>query len=121
MKNLAKSGKSILFITHKINEILEVADRCTVLRKGKCIGTIDVSKTSKEELSEMMVGRKIDFTINKIKETTLKKYGVDSFSKTKQFKDYIFDQQISIQNKQYKTKKASAFGGHLYIIELTQD
>ena len=65
MKNLAKSGKSILFITHKINEILEVADRCTVLRKGKCIGTIDVSKTSKEELSEMMVGRKIDFTINK--------------------------------------------------------
>ena len=48
-----------------------------------------------------------DESINKIKETTLKKYGVDSFSKTKQFKDCIFDQQISIQNKQYKTKKKS--------------
>ena len=46
-----------------------------------------------------------DESINKIKETTLKKYGVDSFSKTKQFKDCIFDQQMSIQNKQYKTKK----------------
>lgn len=65
MRNLANSGKSILFITHKINEILEVADRCTVLRKGKLIGTVDVSKTTKEELSEMMVGRKVEFVINK--------------------------------------------------------
>lgn len=65
MKNLAASGKSILFITHKINEILQVADRCTVLRKGKYIGTVDVCNTDKEQLSEMMVGRKIEFVVEK--------------------------------------------------------
>ena len=65
MKNLAESGKSILFITHKINEILAIADRCTVLRKGKCIGTVDIKGTTKEELSEMMVGRKVEFVVDK--------------------------------------------------------
>lgn len=65
MKNMAKSGKSILFITHKLNEILAVADRCTVLRKGKYIGTVNVKDTTKEELSEMMVGRKVEFNIEK--------------------------------------------------------
>ena len=69
MKNLAESGKSILFITHKINEILAVADRCTVLRKGKCIGTVEVKTTNKEELSEMMVGRKVEFVANKKEKT----------------------------------------------------
>ncbi len=65
MKNLAKSGKSILFITHKINEILSVADRCTVLRKGKYIGTVNISETTKSELTEMMVGRKVEFVVQK--------------------------------------------------------
>lgn len=65
MKNLAAEGKSILFITHKLEEIKQVADRCTVLRKGKCIGTVSVPETTKEELSEMMVGRKINFTVEK--------------------------------------------------------
>ena len=65
MKNLAKEGKSILFITHKLNEILEVADTCTVLRKGKCIGTVDVKNTNAEELSEMMVGRKVQLVVEK--------------------------------------------------------
>lgn len=65
MKNLAKEGKSILFISHKLNEIMAVADRCTVLRKGKCIGTVDIKNTSKAELSKMMVGRDVDFTVHK--------------------------------------------------------
>lgn len=65
MKELTAEGKSILFITHKLNEIKEVADSCTVLRKGKCINTIRVSDTSKEEMSEMMVGRKVDLKIEK--------------------------------------------------------
>lgn len=65
MKNLAKEGKSILFITHKLNEIMQVADRCTILRKGKCIGTVDIDKTSKEELSKMMVGREVSFSVEK--------------------------------------------------------
>lgn len=65
MKNLANSGKSILFITHKINEILAVADRCTVLRKGKYIGTVNICETTKSELTEMMVGRKVEFVVQK--------------------------------------------------------
>ena len=65
MKELTKEGKSILFITHKLDEIKAVADRCTVLRKGKYIGTVDVATTSKEELSEMMVGRKVQLVMEK--------------------------------------------------------
>lgn len=65
MKGLTAEGKSILFITHKLNEIKAVADRCTVLRKGKYIGTVDVATTSKEEMSEMMVGRKVNLKVDK--------------------------------------------------------
>ena len=65
MKLLVSEGKSIIFITHKLNEIKAVADRCTVLRKGKYIGTVDVATTSKEEMSEMMVGRKVNFVVEK--------------------------------------------------------
>lgn len=65
MKKLVSEGKSIVFISHKLNEIKEVADRCTVLRKGKYIGTVDVDTTTKDQMSEMMVGRKINFNIEK--------------------------------------------------------
>ena len=65
MKNLAAEGKSILFITHKLNEIMAVADRCSVLRKGKYIGTVDVAATNKAELSKMMVGRNVEFAVQK--------------------------------------------------------
>ena len=65
MKNLAAEGKSILFITHKLNEIMEVADRCTILRRGKYIGTVNVAETTKEELSSMMVGRDVKFAVDK--------------------------------------------------------
>jgi len=65
MKNLIAENKSILFITHKLEEIKAVADRCTVLRKGTYIGTVDVASVSKEELSEMMVGRKVNLSVEK--------------------------------------------------------
>ena len=65
MKNLAAEGKSILFISHKLNEIMSVADRCTVLRKGKYIGTVNIAETSREELSRMMVGRDVEFAVHK--------------------------------------------------------
>ncbi len=70
MKSLSKEGKSILFISHKLNEIMQVADRVTVLRKGRCIGTVNVSETSKEELSRMMVGRDVDFVVHKLPKET---------------------------------------------------
>ena len=65
MKNLAAEGKSILFISHKLAEIMAVADRCTVLRKGKYIGTVETKKSSVEELSAMMVGRDVNFHVAK--------------------------------------------------------
>lgn len=65
MRELAAEGKSILFITHKLNEIMAVADRCSVLRKGKYIGTVDIKDTTKEELSRMMVGRDVKFVVDK--------------------------------------------------------
>ena len=65
MRNLAKEGKSILFITHKLNEIMAVADRCTVLRKGRYVGTVDIKDTTKENLSQMMVGRPVEFVVEK--------------------------------------------------------
>ena len=65
MKNLAAEGKSILFISHKLNEIMAVADRCSVLRKGKYIGTVDIANTTKDELSRMMVGRDVEFAVQK--------------------------------------------------------
>lgn len=65
MKGFAAEGKSILFITHKLNEIMEVADRITVLRKGKCIGTVNVRDTNQQELSNMMVGRPVQLQVQK--------------------------------------------------------
>ncbi|MDO4264896.1 MAG: ABC transporter ATP-binding protein [Eubacteriales bacterium] len=65
MKNLIGEGKSILFITHKLDEIKQVADRCSILRRGRYIGTIDVASASKEEMSEMMVGRKVELVVEK--------------------------------------------------------
>ncbi len=65
MKNLAAEGKCILFISHKLNEIMEVADRCSILRKGKYMGTVDVANTTKAELSRMMVGRDVEFVVHK--------------------------------------------------------
>ena len=65
MKEFAKEGKSILFISHKLNEIMAVADRVTVLRKGKYIGTVDTKDTDKQSLSNMMVGRPVQLQVEK--------------------------------------------------------
>ena len=65
IEGLIEEGKSIVFISHKLKEIMRIADRCTVLRRGKVTGTVDIDKTSTEELSEMMVGRKVLLTPEK--------------------------------------------------------
>ena len=65
MKNLAAEGKSILFISHKLAEIIAVADRCPVLRKGKYIGTVNTKDVTMEQLSAMMVGRNVNFHVEK--------------------------------------------------------
>ncbi len=65
MKGLAAEGKSILFISHKLNEIMSVADRCSVLRKGRYIGTVNIKDTTPAELSRMMVGHDVEFKVHK--------------------------------------------------------
>ena len=65
MRGLKREGKSILFISHKLNEIMAVSDRVSVLRKGRYIGTVNTSETSKAELSSMMVGRPVQLVVEK--------------------------------------------------------
>ncbi len=101
MKGLAAEGKSILFITHKLNEIMAAADRCTVLRKGKYIGTVDVASATKEQLSEMMVGRKVELTVQKgdanLGETVLKVSGLTLKHKEHQGKKGLTDISFEVK------------------------
>ncbi len=85
MRGFAREGKSILFITHKLNEIMAVSDRVTVLRKGKYIGTVNTKDVTKQELSNMMVGRPVQLEIvkdvAKPKDTILEVEGLTVMSK----------------------------------------
>ncbi len=76
MKSLIAEGKSIILITHKLKEIMQICDRCTVIRKGKGIGTVNVEGTSVNELASLMVGRDVSFKTKKTpaqpKQTVLK-------------------------------------------------
>lgn len=65
MKALVAEGKSIILITHKLKEILAVCDRCTVIRRGKGIGTVNVAETDEDKLAAMMVGREVNFKVTK--------------------------------------------------------
>ncbi|MDO5301686.1 MAG: ABC transporter ATP-binding protein [Tissierellia bacterium] len=65
LRQLAQEGKTILIITHKLDEIKAVADRCTIIRRGKKIDTVNVADVTQEELAEMMVGRSVSFNVEK--------------------------------------------------------
>ncbi|GAB3794927.1 ABC transporter ATP-binding protein [Virgibacillus kimchii] len=65
MESLINEGKSIILITHKLKEIMQICDRCTVIRKGKGIGTVDVADTTVTELASLMVGREVSFETEK--------------------------------------------------------
>lgn len=65
MRRLVAEGKTILLITHKLKEIKAVADTCTVLRRGKLVGTVPVADTSEARMAEMMVGREVSFSVDK--------------------------------------------------------
>ncbi len=65
LRNLVKLGKTIIIITHKLKEILDLADKCTIVRRGRYIDTVDVAKTNENELAEMMVGRSVDLVVAK--------------------------------------------------------
>ena len=65
IENLTKQGKSVIIITHKLKEIKSVADYCTVIRRGKYIDTVKVSEVTENDLAEMMVGREVNFKVDK--------------------------------------------------------
>ena len=65
LRNMRKDGKAIIIITHKLNEVMEISDKVSVLRKGEYIGTVNTAQTSESELTEMMVGKKIDLNIER--------------------------------------------------------
>ena len=69
LKNLKKEGKSIIFISHKLNEVFDVSDEITVIRKGQYVDTVETSKSSKEEISALMVGRKLKIMVEKPPQT----------------------------------------------------
>ena len=98
LKNLKKEGKSIIFISHKLNEVFEVSDEITVIRKGKYIDTLKTKDTSKENISALMVGREVTFVKDKtpkepqeevlrVEHLTM----VDPFSKKKVVNDVSFN------------------------------
>ncbi|RDZ12253.1 heme ABC transporter ATP-binding protein [Priestia megaterium] len=65
MKKLIQEGKSIILITHKLKEIMSVCDRCTIIRKGVGVGTVNVQETNPDELAALMVGREVHFKTEK--------------------------------------------------------
>ena len=69
LRKMREDGKSIIIITHKLNEVLEISDRVAILRKGEYIDTVETAKTTEKQLTEMMVGQKIDLQIERTKTT----------------------------------------------------
>ena len=66
LRKMREDGKSIIIITHKLNEVMAISDRVAILRKGEYIGTVDTNKTNEKQLTEMMVGKKIDLKIERV-------------------------------------------------------
>ena len=98
MNNLKKEGKSIIFISHKLNEVFEVSDEITVIRKGHYIDTLKTKETTKEEISALMVGRKLKEFKGKSKITPKEEVlrvehltMIDPFSKKKVVNDVSFN------------------------------
>ena len=63
LRRMKEDGKSIIIITHKLNEVMEVSDRVAILRRGEHIGSVNTAETNESQLTEMMVGRKVDLNI----------------------------------------------------------
>ncbi len=97
MRNLIKEGKSILLITHKLKEIKAIADRCTVIRRGKVVDTVDVADVAESRMAEMMVGRTVSFTVDKQDQEpgetvlSIRNLNVLSSRKTQALKNFSLD------------------------------
>lgn len=106
IKGLRDNGKTIILITHKLEEIKQVADRCAILNRGKLIDVLDVKTTSTKEMANLMVGREVSFTTNK---------------KPAQFKDVILEvKDLFVKNQDnFEVVKHASFsvhGGEIFAI-----
>ena len=104
--NLRKSGKTIILITHKITEIKRIADRCAILRQGRLIGVREVAGASSQELADLMVGRQVQFTLEKA---------------APQFRDPVLEvRHLTVKNEhRYEVVKDVSFtvrGGEIFAI-----
>ena len=110
MKRLRDEGKSVIFITHKLDEVMEAADRVTVLRKGKCIGTVKIADTDKDSLCAMMMGKSLEEKIKKrqtaFEETVLRVEGISVASA-------LHKKRLAVKDVSFSIKKGeilSVFG-----------
>ncbi len=93
VRNMKNDGKTIIIITHKLNEVMEISDRVAVLRKGEYVGMVETKKSNEAELAEMMVGRKIDLDIHRseIENTGLRLEIKNLFAKNREGREVVHD------------------------------
>lgn len=102
LKNLKAEGKTILLITHKLNEIMAVADRCSIIRRGEYFGTVEVAETTKEKLASLMIGKDLEIINYERSRDGVKKIlevkGVYADSEEK--KDILHDFNLDVREKE---------------------
>ena len=100
---MREDGKSIIIITHKLNEVLEISDRVTILRKGELVGTVDTKDATEQSLTEMMVGQKIELNIHRDQPENVKeRLVIEDLSVIKK------DGTVALDNVQF-----TAYGGEI--------
>ena len=105
VRNMKNDGKSIVIITHKLNEVMEISDRVAIFRKGEHIATVKTSETNEKELTEMMVGKKIDLKINRsLVENTPDRLFINNLSVKKS------DGRMAVQNINFVARSGEILG-----------
>ena len=103
LRKMREDGKSIIIITHKLNEVLEISDRVTILRKGELVGTVDTKDATEQSLTEMMVGQKIELNIHRDEPENVKeRLVIEDLSVIKK------DGTVALDNVQF-----TAYGGEI--------
>ncbi len=103
LRKMREDGKSIIIITHKLNEVLEISDRVTTLRKGELVGTVDTKDATEQSLTEMMVGQKIELNIHRDEPENIKeRLVIENLSVVKR------DGSLALDNVEF-----TAYGGEI--------
>ena len=102
LKNLQAEGKTILLITHKLNEIMAVADRCSIIRRGEYFGTVEVADTTKEKLASLMIGKDLEIIkYERSREGKKKILEVSGlYADTEEKKDILSDFNLDVRERE---------------------